>query len=164
AKEKLFADLKVPIAPITVLGRGSKVIGGTIRGELARNDVEQVLVEGFFPECLPTAEPKRQRGVGLQELGVPYAADPAVTRHLAAFIQRNAEQIAERAPAKRGKKKATQPTAVMFNGGVFKAAPLRERLLAVLNKWVTASGAKPVKELQGTDLDLAVARGAAYYG
>src|SRR5207253_3071671 len=110
--------------------------------------------------------PKRQRAAGLQELGLPYASDPAVTRHLANFIHRNAEVIAEKLTGRRGKKKAAgpQPTAVLFNGGVFKAVPLRERVVSVLNDWAKGSGAAPVRVLQGNDLDLAVARGAAYYG
>jgi hypothetical protein len=164
AKERLFSDTQAASAPVTVLGRGSRLIGGTIKGELSRAEAERVLVDGFFPECSANAEPKRQRAVGLQELGLPYAADPAVTKHLAYFLHRNADVLAQKAPSKRSKKKATQPTAVLFNGGVFKAAPLRQRLTDVLNSWTKSAGGAPVKELPGSDLDLAVSRGAAYYG
>jgi molecular chaperone DnaK (HSP70) len=164
AKEALFNDPKLAVAPVTVLGRGSRVIGGTLKGELTRADVERVLVEGFFANCPADAEPARQRAVGLQELGLPYAADPAVTRHLAAFLRRNAEVLAQRAPTRRSKKKSPQVTAVLFNGGVFKADALRDRLVSVLNGWTKEAGGAPVKVLHGTDLDLAVARGAAYYG
>jgi hypothetical protein len=164
AKENLFADPQMKTAPVTVLGRGSRVIGGTLKGELSRAEMERVLVDGFFPECPPSAEPKKQRSLGLQELGLPYAADPAVTHHLAYFIQRNAEVLAQRAPGRRSKKKGAMPTAVLFNGGVFKALPLQERLLTVLNHWADKAGASAVKVLQNGDLDLAVARGAAYYG
>ena len=80
-------------APVTVLGRGSRVIGGTIKGELSRAEVEKVLVDGFFPECPADAEPRRQRTVGLQELGLPYASDPAISKHLAHFLHRNAEVL-----------------------------------------------------------------------
>jgi hypothetical protein len=168
AKEKLFSDSNATGAQVTVLGRGSRVIGGTLKGELTRTEAEKVLVDGFFPECGADAEPRRQRAVGLQELGLPYAADPAVTKHLAYFLSRNADVLAQKAPTKRGRRgaataKAAQATAVLFNGGVFKAAPLRQRLLDVLNQWVKGSGT-PVKELLGSDLDLAVSRGAAYYG
>src|SRR5205823_5319809 len=164
AKEKLFAEPKLKSTPVTVLGRGSRVIGGTIKGELTRGAVESVLVEGFFPVCPPDAEPQRQRTVGLQELGLPYASDPAVSKHLAGFLHRHAEMLAQKAPAKRSKKRGGQPTAVLFNGGVFKALPLRERLVEILNSWAKSAGGAPVKELQGNDLDLSVARGAAYYG
>jgi hypothetical protein len=164
AKEKLFSEPTLAGTPVTVLGRGSRVIGGTLKTELTRADVERVLIEGFFPDCPPNAEPRRQRQVGLQELGLPYASDPAATKHLASFLSRHAEVIAERAPARRGKKKATQPTAVLFNGGVFKAGPLRDRVVAVLNQWSKGSSAGGVRVMQGNDLDLAVCRGAAYYG
>ena len=123
AKEKLFTEPSLTSAPVTVLGRGSRVIAGTIQGELTREEVEKVLMDGFFPDCPPDAEPLRQKAVGLQELGLPYAADPAVTKHLAQFLHRHSEALAEKLPAK-GKRKATAgPTAVLFNGGVFKAEP-----------------------------------------
>ncbi len=162
AKEKLFSDPSLAAAPVTVLGRGSKVIAGTIKGELTRQELEQVLVGGFFPDCPPDAEPVRQRGVGLQELGLPYASDPAVTKHLASFLHRHAEVLAERVRGKGKKKSVLGPTAVLFNGGVFKAEPLRQRVVDVLNKW--GKGGAPVKVLPNEDLDLAVSRGAAYYG
>ena len=164
AKEALFADPSKASEPITVLGRGSKVIGGTLKGEVLRGDVERVLVNGFFPECPRDAEPQRQRAAGLQELGLPYASDPAVTKHLAQFLQRNSELLAVQAAARRGKKKGAHPTCVLFNGGVFKGQALRDRLMSVLNHWAKDAGGTVVKELQGADLDLAVARGAAYYG
>jgi molecular chaperone DnaK (HSP70) len=164
AKEKLFADAKAESAPVTVLGRGSRVIGGTIKGELSRAEVEKVLIGGFLPDCPPDAVPQRQRTVGLQELGLPYASDPAVTKHLAQFLARNAEVLAERTVGRRSKKKISGPSAVLFNGGVFKALPLRARLVEVLNTWADKANSSAVKVLQSHDLDLAVARGAAYYG
>jgi hypothetical protein len=161
AKEKLFSEAKLASTPVTVLGRGSRVIGGTIQGELTRAEVEKVLVEGFLPECAVDAEPARQRAAGLQELGLPYASDPAISKHLARFLNRNAAVVAEHAASSKRKKKSALPSLVLFNGGVFKATPLRERLMTILNKW---AGSAQVKVLEGTDLDLAVARGAAYYG
>jgi len=164
AKELLFTDPSLASAPVTVLGRGSRVIGGTLKGELPRADAERILIEGFFPDCPPDDEPRRQKAVGLQELGLPYASDPAITKHLAGFLHRQAEVLAERAPTKRGKKKAPGPTAILFNGGVFKAEALRKRVAAVLNTWAKTTGGPAVKVLPGGDLDLGVARGAAYYG
>jgi hypothetical protein len=164
AKEALLGDPNLTAAPVTVLGRGSRVIGGTLKTELSRADVESVLLEGFFPDCPVTATPARSRALGLQELGLPYAADAGITRHLAHFISRQAEALADR-PAKGGRKKpATMPTAVLFNGGVFKSPAMRERFLAILGKWAKSSKSPPVRAVTGTDLDLAVARGAAYYG
>jgi molecular chaperone DnaK (HSP70) len=162
AKERLFTDASLPAAPVTVLGRGSKVIAGTIKGELTRGQVEGVLVDGFFPACAPDAVPARQKAAGLQELGLPYASDPAVTKHLAHFLSRHAADLAERTRG-RGKKNVTGLTAVLYNGGVFKAEPLRQKVTTQLNQWAQATGGS-VKELLSADLDLAVARGAAYYG
>jgi hypothetical protein len=169
AKERLFSDPSLASAPVTVLGRGAKVIAGTLKGELTRAEVERVLIDGFFPECAVDAEPRRQRGVGLQELGLPYASDPAVTKHLAAFLNRQREATGETPVSSQGspvsprsgkRKKATGGlTAVLFNGGVFKAEPLRQRVVSTLAKW-----GHTVKVLPNDDLDLAVARGAAYYG
>ena len=161
AKETIFSSGK-DTAAITVLGRGSKVIGGTIKGELARADVEKVLVDGFFPDTPRDEKPRMQRTVGLQEIGLPYAADPAVTKHLGFFLTRNDEVLQEHAATKKGRKKAAQPAVVLFNGGVFKANPLRERMLEILGKWINPKAG--VRELQGVDLDRAVAGGAAYYG
>ena len=163
AKEQLFADPKAKSAPVTVLGRGSKVIGGTIKGELKREQVYSVMVDGFFPKCPLDAQPQRQRQMGLQELGLPYAADAAVTKHLAYFLQRNQDELAKiKTKGKASDNKFA--TAVLFNGGVFKAEPLRQRLLDLLGDWGKSLKADPVKELPGADLDTAVARGAAYYG
>jgi hypothetical protein len=160
AKETIFAS-KTATAPITVLGRGSRVIGGTIKGELLRDDVEKVLVEGFFPQCAREEKPRLQRFVGLQEIGLPYAADPAVTKHLARFLASNEEVLSVQGSAKRGRKKSAQPAVVLFNGGVFKAIPLRERMLDALGKWINPKAG--IRELHGADLDRAVAGGAAYY-
>jgi hypothetical protein len=99
-------------------------------------------------------------------MALPYAQDPGITRHLASFLTRQARALenSPEAPASIKGKSFVEPTAVLFNGGVFKAAPLKKRLLAVINSWLTSAGAEPVKELEGADLDLSVARGAAYYG
>jgi len=170
AKEQLFADPKRASAPVTVLGKGRSLVGGTIKHDLPRAEVEKVLIDGFFPECGRDAEPARARSAGLQELGLPYVADPGVTRHLAQFLSRQAESLAGREPPAGVKKKKGAadavglPSAVLFNGGVFKADPLRNRLLGVLGAWAKSAKTDPARELAGADLDLAVARGAAYYG
>jgi hypothetical protein len=163
AKEQLLADDTLASAPVTVLGKGRSVIGGSIKYDLTRADVETVLVNGFFPECDRDAQPAPARLGGVQELGLPYATDAGITRHLAAFLGRQTEAFAER-PGKKKKGDVVLPTAVLFNGGVFRAAALRDRFLAVLNRWAKQAKADPVRMLTGADLDLAVARGAAYYG
>jgi molecular chaperone DnaK (HSP70) len=153
AKEALFADARKTSAPVTVLGRGSRVIGGSIKTELTRDLLNNSLLDGFLPKCAPTDLPLRGRRVGLTEIGLPYAADPAITRHLARFLGQQAGSLHTGGSM-------IVPSAVLFNGGVFKAAELRLRVLDVLSQWA----GRPVPELKSADLDLAVARGAAYYG
>jgi len=166
AKEQMLADKSLASAPVTVLGKGRSVIASTIKYDLPRSEVEKVLLDGFFPDCPRDAEPARARATGLQELGLPYVADAGVTRHLAHFLTRQAEALANREKPGGKKKKgdAGLPTAVLFNGGVFKADPMRSRFLGVLNTWAKAAKAEPTRELSGADLDQAVAKGAAYYG
>jgi hypothetical protein len=122
-----------------------------------------VLLEGFFPEVGRDEMPARPRRSGLQELGLPYAADAAVTRHLARFLSRQATTSAN-APIRRGRSGFACPTHILFNGGVMKAPALQQRLLAVLDRWIGEEGFEPVRMLDAPDLDHAVARGAAYYG
>jgi hypothetical protein len=168
AKEELFTRPKLQTAPVTVLGKGRSIVGGTIKHELARGDVEKVLVDGFFPECARDAVPSQGRSSGLAELGLPYVADPGITRHLASFLWRQAEALATREAPAGGKKRKGDasgvPGAILFNGGVFKSDALRNRLLGVLGAWAKSAKADATRELAGADLDLAVARGAAYYG
>jgi hypothetical protein len=99
-------------------------------------------------------------------MALPYAQDAGITRHLAAFLTRQARALEASAhtPVQVEGKAFVHPTSILFNGGVFKAEALKERVLEVLNTWLQTDGGAPVKELAGADLDLAVARGAAYYG
>jgi hypothetical protein len=142
-------------------------VGGTITTALTHADVAQTVVEGFFPRVERDARPARQRRVGFQELGLPYAADAAVTRHLASFLSRQAAGSPMTAAVRRGPSGMAAPTHVLFNGGVMKAAVLRERLVEVLSSWLGAEGFEPLDArhvLDAPDLDQAVARGATYYG
>jgi len=170
AKEQLLADPKLATAPVTVLGKGRSLVGGTIKYDLPRAEVEKVLVDGFFPDCSRDAEPAKTAAAGLQELGLPYVSDAGITRHLAQFLHRQSDALASREAPAGGKKKkgaadaAALPSAVLFNGGVFKADPLRNRFLNVVGSWAKSVKADAARELAGADLDLAVARGAAYYG
>jgi molecular chaperone DnaK (HSP70) len=135
--------------PVTILGKGTGLVGGTIKAALTRDDAAQVL-EGFFPAVASTEVPVRQRRAAVQEIGLPYATDAAVTRHLAGFLRQSGEFVS--------------PTHMLFNGGVLHAPFVRDRLLAVLNGWAKESGKPAVVLLSGEDLMGAVARGAAYYG
>ncbi|HVU33871.1 MAG TPA: Hsp70 family protein [Opitutaceae bacterium] len=166
AKEAMFADPALPRSPVVVPGRGSSLIGGTIRTEVTRDELTRVLTDGFFPKVAVTDLPKTARSTGLAQIALPYAQDAAVTRHLAAFLTRQAKALAAAhdAPVKIERRTFVHPTAVLFNGGVFKSRLLEQRVVEVLNQWLAADGGAPVTVLEGAELDLAVARGAAYYG
>jgi molecular chaperone DnaK (HSP70) len=149
AKEKILASSDAAAVPVSVLGRGSSLIGGTLRTELTRDVVEQAIVEGFFPFCEPESRPQTGARTGIQETGLAYEADPAVTRHLAQFLSRRDDRPRE------------LPTAVLFNGGVMKAPLLQRRVTEVLASWQSDA---ELRVLESSNLDLAVATGAAYYG
>ena len=167
AKEKLLSDADAQSMPIVVPSRGSKLIGGSIRTELTREEVATTILEGFFPQVEASARPASRTRAGLTQLGLPFAQDAAITRHLAGFLGRQVAALAE-LEGFAGKQDAgasfLHPTAVLFNGGIFKSSVLAERMLDSVNHWLTAENAQPARMLAGADLDLAVARGAAYYG
>ncbi|MGD0517205.1 MAG: Hsp70 family protein [Thermoguttaceae bacterium] len=153
AKETLLTPDGPEKHSVAVLGRGRKLIGGTISIEVGRANVSDLLLEGFFPRCKISDRPVQKHISGFREIGLPFQSDTAVTRHLAAFLQAQG----------RDQGNPVRPTHVLFNGGVFKAEVLRRRLLDVLGDWFPAPEAP--KLLQGEhDLDHAAARGAAYYG
>jgi len=164
AKERLLSDTNLDKEPVTILGKGTGLVGGTITTELNRVDIEQILLQGFFPNCQYTDMPAKQRRVGLQEIGLPYAADPAVTKHLAKFLSQQSREDTENYQIRRSADGFACPTAILFNGGVMKADILRQKVVATLNNWLKQAGFEPVKELYSADLDTAVARGATYYG
>jgi len=166
AKETMFADAKLAKSPLSIPGRGSSLVGGTIKAELTREELTRVLTDGFFPKTRVTDAPQSARRTGLAQMALPYAQDAGVTRHLGAFLARQARAMAgaHDAPVKVEGKAFVHPTAVLFNGGALKAAPLKDRVMEVLNDWLAADGGAPAKELTGAELDLAVARGAAYHG
>jgi hypothetical protein len=167
AKENLLSDATLATQPIVVPSRGSKLIGGAIRTELTQAEVRATILEGFFPQVDAAARPATRTRSGLTQLGLPYAQDAGVTRHLAALLGRQAGATAELAGFTNANSTGASflhPTAVLFNGGVFKSEVLIERTLGTLNQWLLGEAAAPARMLAGADMDLAVARGAAYYG
>ncbi len=165
AKEALLTAPDLEAVPVVVPSRGTRLIGGTIRTELTGAEVAHTLVEGFFPEVPVSARPVGRARTALTKLGLPYAQDAAVTRHLAAFLGMQigaTEDLPGFEPE--GGSNFLHPTAVLFNGGVFKARLLAERVTKVVNDWLVADGVPPARLLEGGDLDLSVARGASYYG
>ena len=153
AKETLLGPNAPPTVPVTVVGRGRAVIGGTVSTTLSPEEVRKVIFDGFFPRTPRDAEPGRGARTGLHEMGLPYVSDPAVTRPLSAFLKNQLHDGAAEGPA-----------ALLFNGGVFQPASLRERLLDVMRGWYDRPG-RPWQPLVLTNpsLDLAVASGAAYF-
>lgn len=138
---------------LTILGRGSGLIAGTIRGSISRQDVRNLLLDGFFPVVDADAMPQRQRRAALAEAGLNYATDAAVTKHLAQFLR---QAGTDGVPAR--------PTHLLLNGGVLQAASIENRLFEVLNRWLPSPLIELRNETKQADLMHAVAHGAAYYG
>jgi molecular chaperone DnaK (HSP70) len=143
AKEKLLNDPHLKSVEITVLGTGSSLIGKSLKSEILREEALELALEGFLPYSERGEKPKDEKRSLFRELGLPYVSDPAVTRHLNEFLEPTGET----------------PDAILFNGGFFIPEILRERVADVVGKWY---GRRP-EILENSDLDLAVARGAAYY-
>ena len=148
AKERLLSDPTLEKEQVTILGRGSKVIGGSMTSEVTRADIDMIVCGGFFPACGLEDHPATSATSGLSELGLPYAQDAAITKYLAKFLSAHGGS-------------AQLPTAVLFNGGIMKAPELRESVMQTLSSW--AEEYQP-KELTAANFDTACAQGAAYYG
>ena len=154
AKERLLAAEAPQQAAVTVPGQGSRLVGGALTVQLSREAAREQILEGFFPRVARTDLPTRvARAAGLAELGLPYAADPAITRHAAAFLQRHERTVAEALG------RAVELDAVLYNGGALRAELLAQRLDEVLQGWQSAK----LRRLRNDAPDLAVARGAAMY-
>jgi molecular chaperone DnaK (HSP70) len=165
AKESILSNDEADNIPIVVPNRGSSLIGGTLRTELNRDEVNTVLLQGFLPEVASNEQPVSRARTGLRTAGLPYAQDAGITRHLASFLTRQLNAIDELNDISLPENASfIHPTAVLFNGGVLKAPRFADRLMNVINSWLSAEQAPDARLLTGLDLDLAVARGASYYG
>ncbi|WP_297479608.1 Hsp70 family protein [uncultured Photobacterium sp.] len=165
AKEALLNDAELQSMPIVVPSRGSKLLGGTLQTELTQEEVQQTLVEGFFPQTAIEELPVQTARGALTQMGLPYAQDAAVSRHVAGFLSRQNQAVEELfAQYEQQHEGFIRPTAILFNGGVLKSSLLSDRLLSTINRWLTTAGSTEAKLLSGLDLDLAVASGASYYG
>lgn len=158
AKEKLLAKEAPNEVAVAVLGSGSKLVGGTKNTTLTKADVQEIVLEGFFPVAARTDVPQRKRG-GLVEFGLPYASDPAITRHIAEFLTTHATIVRESLRLD-AESEIPIPDAILLNGGVFKGHALVERLTSVLATW---RGSAP-RLLDNNAPELAVAEGAVAYG
>lgn len=161
AKETLLQRAAPDRYRISVLAEGSRMLGRALSTDLTRAELEELILDGFFPRCSAgtiTAQPAR---LALQEIGLPYAKDPAITRQAAAFLQTHtAAGLA--ALGETGGAELPRPDAILLNGGVFNSPKIADRLMDVLSSWWP--DAPPIRQLQHTSLELAVARGAAWYG
>ncbi|MCI0376294.1 MAG: hsp70 family protein [Gemmataceae bacterium] len=197
AKETLLQPDPPASYSVTVMGRGRQVIGGLLHTSLAPDEVRKTLLDGFFPTTPFDAEPERGRRTGLHEMGLPYVADPAITKHLASFLRKHQHAApspptplpqgegrprtpspptplpqgegrlphpSPPTPLPPGQGVYAHPACVLFNGGVFQPAILRDRIIDVLASWFGTSQEKwsPLV-LTNPSLDLAVALGAAYF-
>ncbi|MGF1752090.1 Hsp70 family protein [Vibrio makurazakiensis] len=183
AKEALLNDAELQAVPIVVPSRGSKLLGATLKTELTQQEVQQTLVDGFFPQVAVTEHPVQKTRGALTQMGLPYAQDAGITRHIAAFLSKQANALSGNSgnesaqqdfnpfanmPGMPGAEAPTadfiKPTAILFNGGVLKSNLLATRLSDTINEWLVNADAELAKQLSGLDLDLAVASGASYYG
>jgi molecular chaperone DnaK (HSP70) len=151
AKETLLSDAPPPAVSLSIAARGRKLVGGTVRAELSRATLDALVLDGFLPVVDADARPQTPTRAGLTTLGLPYPADAAITRHLAAFL------------ARAGEGQNARPTAILFNGGVTRSSLVRDRITGILAQWLAAAGAPAPKVLSGADAELAVSRGAAHY-
>lgn len=168
AKETLFSEPKRKSIPVAVPARGSKLIAESMTTVLQRSTLDHLLHDGFLPLTPVTETPKAQEGVGLKELGLDFEADPVISRHLAQFLITSHENVTSQphlaAKMPKGALAAGEflrPTAVLFNGGFFRAKQARERVLKLLHSWAPK---EKIRELRGCQYDAAVALGACYYG
>jgi molecular chaperone DnaK (HSP70) len=162
AKEALLATEPADTHRVAIAGGGSRLLGGAVSVEFSRDEVERLVLDGFLPGCVSTDQPRRAARTALQELGLPYAQDAGITRHIAAFLRRHAEAGFAALGTTRPDDVLPRPDAVLLNGGVFNSPRLTERLLDVVSAWWPERERIPL--LRHDSLDLAVARGAAAYG
>jgi molecular chaperone DnaK (HSP70) len=161
AKERLLSDSSLERVPVTILGSGRAVVGEALSTELAREEVLQVLTDGFLPITVPQKMPAAGTPTGLRELGLPYASDPAITKHLLTFLT----QAAEAMDGSSENARIARPDAVLFNGGFCAPAVTRDRIVEALSTWFGGAQSRwSPKLLKNDEVESAVARGAAYYG
>ena len=168
-KEALLADPTLGSYPISVAGRGAGLFARSRSAQLRREHIQNIVLDGFMPLCSIDAMPE-QNAAGLQEVGLNYTADPVISKHLARFLvnsRRNVDSCAELGAQVKTCQSHAQgtnfifPTAILFNGGIFKAAPIRERIVELIQSFCPG---QELRQLYNATPDLAVARGAASYG
>lgn len=158
AKEVLMSENPPKQVDITVLGRGSRLIGGALKTLLTLEEVNHLIIDGFAPLVPAQERSKSEKRSGLQQVGLPYAQDARLTCQMSKFLSMTGEANSD------SMENFVMPTLVLFNGGTMKAAALRLRLVDQLNMWAKDLNQPQVKELPDADYDYAVSRGAVNYG
>ncbi len=153
AKERLLATDAPEQINVTLLGGGSRLIGGSRTAQLTQQEVREIALDGFFPLSGLDELPDRKRS-GVVEFGLPYAADPAISKHIAAFLNIHSDAAAD-ALGYKGK----VPDAILLNGGVFRSQPITQRTIELINSW---SDQQPIL-LENQHPELSVAFGAVSY-
>jgi molecular chaperone DnaK (HSP70) len=167
AKERLLSEENTDRLPINILGGGRSVVGQVLSSDLCRDEVTELITSGFLPLTRAHEMPLRPRAGGLREIGLPYATDPAITKHLAAFLKQAARTMGARENSRsysENRAQMARPDAVLFNGGFCIPAMVRERIIEAIANWLGDSGAWRPKILSNEVMSNAVAIGAAYYG
>ena len=167
AKERLLSEENTDRLPINILGGGRSVVGQMLSSDLCRDEVAELITSGFLPLTRPDEMPLRPRAGGLREIGLPYVTDPAITKHLAAFLKQAARTMGARENSRshiENRPQMARPDAVLFNGGFCIPAMVRERIIEAIAGWVGDGGAWRPKILSNEVMSSAVAIGAAYYG
>ena len=167
AKERLLSEENTDRLPINILGGGRSVVGQMLSSELCRDEVAELINSGFLPLTTPDEMPLRTRAAGLREIGLPYATDPAITKHLAAFLKQAAMAMGAGENSRShidDRLQMARPDAVLFNGGFCIPAIARERITEAIANWFGAGGGWRPKILSNEVMSSAVAIGAAYYG
>lgn len=164
AKEDLLGDSGKNSVTISVLGHGRSVVGGSRTAELTADETSDVILDGFFRKVATGEEMERRRPSGLQELGLPFETDTSVMKHLCSFLKRHAvnRDLRQIVDAGRGMR-IVRPDILLFNGGVFRSASIRQQATDVIREWFS-DGLWSLTVLDNERLDHAVSIGAAYYG
>ncbi|MBF0228836.1 MAG: hsp70 family protein [Desulfamplus sp.] len=143
---------------ITIKGEGSSLIAGTLAADLTKDELENILCNGFFPDVEPSKDIEKKRGRAIAEFGLPYEQEPAITRHIGWFLEKHRENI------KSILGKEPMPDLILFNGGSLKPKLVQERIRSAIRKWFSSDNFDLPKILENPSPDLSVALGASYYG
>lgn len=158
AKELLMSEEAPNSVDITILGRGSKLIGNTLKTNITQKEAQHLLVDGFMPLVGPEERSPIEKLSGIQQIGLPFVKDPRISCQLAKFLSMTGESDSA------DMDRFVVPTAILFNGGTMKSSALRQQMMTLLNQWGKKLKKGSVQELPEADYDYAVSRGAVYYG